>query len=238
VAGYDDISFADIKRTKDTIDWALLRALQWYRGDSLQTLVWDTISETLRTYGLFYLLRYGDVEFHSKREFQKIVSDDHADELARTEQYVDGFCTYHGPIDTSDEGYGRNVAFTGPTLNGWIANSSERTRKPAIKDGLKLHVGANGIKPVRNDSVDVLNQRMQNRGDRVNEGESGGGLLCYPVSGRSTVVKNTYDLGPFFFLYPIHLTNADEYSLAIGTDALYLHCHVQERRDDGSLIDL
>lgn len=233
------LTFEDIERTADTIDWRALRDLQWYRGDSVQTLVWDATEKTLRSYDLFYLLRYGDVEFYERSMFERIVGDGYADEIDRNARYVDGFCAYHGTIDTTDEGYGRDVAFTGGALGGWINETEDVSRKPRVQDGLKLTVDADNVTPVRNHSVDILNRRLKNRSDRMGDPDrDDGGLLCFPVSGRIDVVKDTYDLGDFFFLYPIALTTGDEYSLALGTDALYLHCHVQERQDDSLLIDI
>jgi CRISPR-associated endonuclease/helicase Cas3 len=233
------MAFDDVKPIADTIDWQTLRDLQWYRGDSVQALVYDSIGDTLRSYDLFYLLRYGDVEFHDRRAFERVVDDKYADEIDRNARYVDGFCSYHGTIDTTDEGYGRDVAFTGGALGGWIAATEDMGRKPRVMDGLKLTVDPNGLKSVRNSSVDLLNQRLQNRSDRMGDpDEDHGGILCFPVSGTTNAVKNTYRLGDFFFLYPVALTTGDVYSLAIGTDALYLHCHVQERGEDSLLIDI
>jgi CRISPR-associated endonuclease/helicase Cas3 len=232
-------TFDDIERTADTIDWRALRDLQWYRGDSVQALVWDTIEGELRSYDLFYLLRYGDVEFHERTRFEQIVDAEHAEEIGRKARYVDGFCTYHGTIDTTDEGYGRDVAFTGGVLGGWIAATEDAGRKPRVHDGLELTVDPNGLDPVRNDSVNLLNQRLKNRSDRMGDPDrDDGGLLCFPVSGTTNVVKNTYELGDFFFLYPVRLATSDPYSLALGTDALYLYCHVQERKDDSIFIDV
>lgn len=233
------LSFNDIERAADTIDWRVLRDLQWYRGNSLHALVWDGVEETLRSYSLFYLLRYGDVEFHKRDDFECIVGSEHANEIDRQARYVDGFCTYHGTIDTTDEGYGRNVAFTGSTLGGWIAETEDAGRKPRVVDGLKLRVDPEEVDPVRNDSVNILNQRLKNRSDRIGDpNKDDGGLLCFPISGTTKVVKKTYGLGEFFFLYPIAVTTGNAYSLATGTDALYLHCHVQERGDDSILIDI
>jgi CRISPR-associated endonuclease/helicase Cas3 len=178
------------------------------------------------------------VEFHERSAFERIVGEEYTDEIDRNARYVDGFCTYHGPIDTTDEGYGRNVAFTGGTLAGWIAETNDSGRKPQIIDGLKVTVDSDGVTRVRSDSVNVLNQRLKNRSERMGDtDENDGGLLCFPVSGTANVVKETYDLGSFFFFYPVALTTGEAYSLAIGTDALYLHCHVQERDDDSLLID-
>jgi len=232
------LTFADIERTADTIDWRALRQLQLYRGDSVQALVWDVKEETLRSYDLFYLLRYGDVEFHERSAFEVIVGDEYVEKLNRNARYVDGFCTHHGTIETTDEGYGRNVAFSGGVLGSWVSETEDSSRKPRVQDGLKLTVDSNEVNPVRNDSVDVLNQRLKNRSDRMGDPDKDdGGLLCFPISGRIDVVKNTYGLGHFFFLYPVALTTGEAYSLALGTDALYLHCHVQERQDDSILID-
>jgi len=231
------LTFGDIERTVQTIDWPTLRDLQWYRGDSIQALVWDRTENALRTYDLFYLLRYGDVKFYDRPAFERIVHDKYADRIDRDSRYVDGFCTYHGTIETTEEGYGRDVAFTGGALGGWIAETDDRARKPRVIDGLKLSVEPDGVEPVRNHSVDTLNQRLKNRSDRMGDKDrDDGGVLCFPVAGRIDVVKNTYGLGDFFFLYPIRLTIDDAYSLAIGTDALYLHCHVQEQQNDSLLV--
>jgi CRISPR-associated endonuclease/helicase Cas3 len=233
------LGFSDIERTADTIDWRVLRDLQWYRGDSVQALVWDATDEGLRSYDLFYLLRYGDVAFYERSTFERIIDDVYADEINRKARYVDGFCTYHGTIDTTDEGYGRDVAFTGGSLGGWIAETKDAGRKPRVQDGLKLTVDSDGLEPVRNGSVDVLNRRLKNRSDRMGDPDKDdGGVLCFPVVGTTDVIKHTYGLGDFFFLYPVWLTTGDAYSLALGTEALYLHCHVQERQDDSFLSDL
>lgn len=232
-----NLTFGDIERTANTIDWQALRSLQWYRSDSVQALVWNTVERELQSYDLFYLLRYGDVEFHERSTFERVVDDERAEEIDRKARYVDGFCTFNGTIEVSDNGYGRDVAFTGSTLGGWIAETEDAGRKPRVIDGVKLTVDPDGLKPVRNNSVDVLNQRLKNRSERMGDPDrKDGGLLCFPISGTTKVVKNTYDLGDFFFLYPIALTTGNSYSLALGTDALYLHCHVRERVNQ-SLID-
>jgi CRISPR-associated endonuclease/helicase Cas3 len=230
------LSFADLERTTDTVDWRTLRELQWYRGDSLQALVWDSVDDTLRSYDLFYLLRYGDVEFHDRSAFERIVPDEYVSTVDRQARYVDGFCTYYGPIETTEEGYGRDVAFTGASLAGWIAETDDRGRKPRVQSGLKVTVDAGELTPIRHGSVNTLNQRL--KGQSEDSARDDGGLLCFPVAGRSNVIKNTYELGPFFFLYPIAVSNSEPYSLALGTDALYLHCHIQEQRErDDSLLE-
>jgi CRISPR-associated endonuclease/helicase Cas3 len=72
-----------------------------------------------------------------------------------------------------------------------------------------------------------VNQRLQNRRDRLGEEA---GLLCYPVEMQQTAVKQRYGLDDFFFLYPVAVQDKQA-CLALGTDALYLHCHVMEEAE-------
>jgi CRISPR-associated endonuclease/helicase Cas3 len=232
----------DLKRATDAMDWQVLDDLQWYRGDSIQALVYDQIEDVVRTYDLFYLLRYGDIEFVERDEFERIVSAKYDEKVARNARYVDGFCIYNGTIETTDEGWGRSVAFTGPRLNDWLEDKPiDSDRTPRVLDGIKLTVSRDGNDLPRVPSLSVLNDRLQSRRERTPG--TGGGLLCYPVSMRPTVAKERYDLNEFFFLYQITLQGESAASLALGTDALYLHCHVMEEdnepsTDDNGLIGL
>ena len=223
----------DIERAKQSIDWRVLEKLQWYRGDSVQALVYDQTEDTVRTYDLFYLLRYGDVEFVTEREFKRIVPAEYEEQVSRTARYVDGFCLYSGTIQTTEEGWGRSVAFTGPRLSGWLNNGSgDTSRVPKVIDGVKLSVDPNGESQNRIQSLSTLNDRLRSRRERTPG--NGGGLLCYPVSTKPTVTKERYNLDEFFFLYPVALQGETAASLALGTDALYLHCHVMEEDNDST----
>jgi len=223
----------DIQRAKESIDWRVLDKLQWYRGDSVQALVYDQTEDTVRTYDLFYLLRYGDVEFVTEREFKRIVPAEYEEQVSRTARYVDGFCLYSGTIQTTEEGWGRSVAFTGPRLSGWLNNGSgDTSRVPKVIDGVKLSVDPNGESQNRIQSLSTLNDRLRSRRERTPG--NGGGLLCYPVSTKPTVTKERYNLDEFFFLYPVALQGGTAASLALGTDALYLHCHVMEEDNDST----
>lgn len=228
----------DVVRTKEAIDWQVLSNLQWYRGDSIQALVYDRTREALTTYNMFYLLRHGDVEFFEEVAFRQVVPRELASQVDRYDRYVDGFCTFDGTIET-DEGYGRDVYLTGATLNGWLRQGSQNREPltPAVLPGMKIQVSP-GDGGSRVPSVDLVNQRLNNRRERLPGND--GGILCYAVPGKHGMVKSLYDLGPFFFLYPVGIDAETSYSLAIGTDALYLHCHVQDRRqqDDGGLIGI
>ena len=99
-------------------------------------------------------------------------------------------------------------------------------------DGVKLSVDPNGESQNRIQSLSTLNDRLRSRRERTPG--NGGGLLCYPVSTKPTVTKERYNLDEFFFLYPVALQGETAASLALGTDALYLHCHVMEEDNDST----
>ncbi|MFD1588206.1 type I-D CRISPR-associated helicase Cas3' [Halorientalis brevis] len=219
-------SLRDMEAFTDALDWRVLTALQWYRGDNIQALVYDRTRDRITTYDLFYLLRYGDVEFVDRNTFEQCAPPDQRSKIDRQERYVDGFCLYDGTIETNDEGFGRNVYFTGAVLNAWIDGTSNTSRKPQIQTGLQIDVDPNDTGS-RVPSVTKVNESLRERGQNSIDDESG--LLCYAVSGTPNRVKRQYELDDFFFLYPIRVQNEDLHSLAVGTDALYLHCHVLEQ---------
>jgi len=226
-----NLGYNDIQRAKEAVDWGVLDDLQWYRGDSIQALVYDLTEDIVRTYNLFYLLRYGDIEFIDRQEFERSIPADAEEMVSRNARYVDGFCLYRGTVQTTEEGLGRSVAFTGPRLNSWLTTESiDSGRTPEMLGGVKLSVTPNGEGQPRVQSLSVLNERLRSRRERTPG--TGGGLLCYPVSMRPTVAKERYGLGEFFFLYPVALQGETAASLAIGTDALYLHCHVMEENEN------
>jgi CRISPR-associated endonuclease/helicase Cas3 len=224
-----DVGFEhpDVRRTKKCLDWSVLDDLQWYRGDSIQALVYDRTTDRLQPYDLMYLLRYGDVEFYTENEFESVVPDKLGD-MERYSRYVDGFCTYDGRIPTTNEGYGRDVYFTGANLVSWLQDSNETTRKPRVLPGLKVQVALpDGMRREhRIRTLDKLNNYLNDRADRTPG--TGGGILCYAAYGTSQQIKQWYDLGPFFFIYQVAAHTSDPYRLAIGTDALYLDCHVRD----------
>jgi CRISPR-associated endonuclease/helicase Cas3 len=220
-----EFSLRDMEAFTKTLDWRILTALQWYRGDNIQSLVYDRKRDQVTTYDMFYLLRYGDVEFLDRHEFEEIIPDNQKKHLDHYGRYVEGFCKYDGIIQTNEEGFGRNVFFTGGVLHQWIDGTTDRSRKPQMKSGFKLDVDPNGTGS-RVPSISKVNDKLRER--RSKDGIESG-LLCYPVNGYPSRVKRQYNLNEFFFLYPVRVQGQEVHSLAIGTDALYLHCHIIEQ---------
>ncbi|GGN23517.1 type I-D CRISPR-associated helicase Cas3' [Halarchaeum nitratireducens] len=222
--GDPPLTRSDVETHADVIDSAAERTLQWYRGGSLQALVYDRdpgADEPIKTYDLFYLLRYGDVEFFSRSDFDKLVPEDHADDVSHLAPYVTGYCTYDGTIETNDDGYGRSVRLQAiPEIYSWLRGdgADEGTRKPRELDGIGIDVDPDGADRIT--SIAHLRDEMDEDLD----------VLCYALKGNPSKVKNRYDLGTFLFLYPLTLGD-EQWCVALGLDALYLHCAVQESQN-------
>lgn len=224
VESNEGITIHDVRRSIKAIDETTREALQWYRGNSMQALVYDTSNETdneLKPYDLFYLLRYGNVTFYEKTKFKRCIPSKHEDGVDRSEEYVVGFCEYSGPIPTTEEGYGRDVAFKPtPRVRDWLNNKPSKPRK--IR-GLSVDATPQSGAQPRVDSIEPLRTGLKKEK-----------ILCFPEPRRPRKVKNQYNLGAFFFLYPLEKTRKN-WTLALGTDALYLHCRAEEekRKFDG-----
>lgn len=231
-----EITKDDMSRYMDPVKKSIEKSLQWYRGQSIQALVFDESAEgenQLKAYNLLYLLRHGDVTFYQKKVFKNQIPDEHATEVGRYEPYIVGYCVYEKPIPSTEEGYGRSVSFeaTGPIYQ-WLKldrGKNRKTRTPKRTTGLSIDIDASEGQP-RVPSVEHVRDILEDTE-----------VICYPLEGSSRQIKNRYRLGDFFFLYPFQISNQvcdGPMSIAIGTDAFYLHCHVQQNYEELSNLGL
>lgn len=227
-----DLSRSNLERRVDVISEAIEDKLQWYRGDSLQVLVYDRTAdaeEKIKTYNLFYLLRYGDITFYPRDEFvETVVPDDHTAAADHAAKFVNGYCTYDGTIDTESE-YGRDVTLeaTSEALR-WLKSGDgkqQRTRKPHILSELSVDVDVE-------DGSDRIGSSLEHLRDELKGGLD---ILCYVVDSSPGKAKNQYKLGSFFFLYGMFVAGEGLKSAALGTDALYLHCADEDANNTADL---
>lgn len=211
-----------LARLHEMADTPLAEQLLTYRSDSIQTLVYDRRSQRVQTYGIPYLLRHGDVSFHSRRAFFDLLPDRLHDEAADLEAYSAGYCVYQGRYcpsgsgsDGNDDGQltGRSVSYKATGQIYRLLDSDPTERTPEVCTGLEIETAP----PVN--GLDLLK-------DELAEEE----LLCYPLESRATEVRNRYRLGPFAFVYPLVYTESAA-AIAFSHDALYLHCQVCDRRE-------
>lgn len=206
----------DLKRLHKWKDYDLIEELKSYRGNGLQVMVRDHLTEEMKLYDLFHLLRWGRIEFKSQERFREGLTEQERRYYDAYARYAVGFCEYRGkiPTETDEEsGYaGRGVFLhaEGRALYA-MRNTPDRQRQPRVVAGLSVRVEDNGTQSVG--GLDYLR-------DRMTEAER----LCYVVPGNPSTNEAVYGLDDFFFLYSL-----DVDSIAIGTTALYMHCLVQDR---------
>lgn len=206
-----------LKRLHKWTDCDLINELKSYRGSGLQVMVKDQTDDVspLKLYDIFYLLRWGQIEFLPPAEFESTLSNEEKRYYQAYSDYAVGFCIYEGKISTNpgDDGYsGRSVMLHAESSAlHRMKNESDVQRTPEVVDGLAVDVDTENAPPINGASYlrDIMTEAKR---------------LCYIVPGHSSTVKTMYGLGEFFFLYPL-----GEDSIAMGLNALYLHCLVQDR---------
>ena len=209
---------SDLKRLHDVAGSPLLNKLRTYRGDSVQTVVYNSQSQTLQTYNIPHLLRHGNISFHSKEEFLTLLPENLHDQVSRLEPYSSGYCFYQGSYeeetDSTEEqqSTGRKVTYkaTGE-LYTLLSDTSRDIRTPKVCTGLEIETEPS----VR--GLDLLKEDLS-----MDE------ILCYPIEGHVSQIQNQYSLGAFGFIYPLYYTEGDA-AVAFSHDALYLHCRIQDQ---------
>ncbi|NGM71597.1 type I-D CRISPR-associated helicase Cas3' [Natronolimnobius sp. AArcel1] len=221
----EGLSESDLQRIHGVADSELLETLKTYRGESVQTLVYNQRSQTVQTYNLPYLLRHSDISFHTRDDFLTHLPDELIDQVSRLEPYSSGYCIYRGDFQPSeidsDQAAGRLFTYkaTGE-LYSLLSDHPRDIRTPEVCTGLEVEVtpSVNG--------VDILKDDLST--DQI---------LCYPLEGHVSQIQNQYSLGSFGFIYPL-LYSEGEAAVAFGHDALYLHCRVQDRiQEESSTFD-
>lgn len=211
-----EVEKSDLERLHKWTKKRVLDELQPYRGSGFQVMVKDKTSDNpeLKLYDVFYLLRHGQVRFLPREQFRENLSSQEYNFYRAYGAYAVGFCEFYGRVDSSTDGKysGRRVRLTDErgALHASKTSSSE-ARDPVVVDGLSVRVDPDGASP-----VDGLGHLQ----DEMTDAER----LCYVLPGAPSANKTIYDLDSFFFLYPM-----DDASLALGTDAFYMHCLVQDR---------
>jgi CRISPR-associated endonuclease/helicase Cas3 len=191
---------------------AFADTLSTYRNNGLSTLVYDTTSDEVYSYSLFYFLRWGDIEFLTESEFENHVPDRHRRDIQQKKRYSTGFCVYNGQRETADDEDNQRTARLGATqVLRELTELDPEQREPVTLTGLQIRV---------EDPVQGLAKLNRALADRP--------FLCYPIEGSSYRIQQEFNLDDFFFLYDLTDLRGN-YSLAVGLNSLYLHCHVVNR---------
>ncbi|AUV82904.1 type I-D CRISPR-associated helicase Cas3' [Salinigranum rubrum] len=207
----------DVQRLHNAANRGVLDGLKTYRGESIQTLVFDQQEQSMQAYNIPYLLRHGSVSFVPREEFlNRVPESEHAD-VRRLKEYSAGYCIYRGSADNDGEAAeyaGRHVAYkaTGQ-LYTLLSDHPRNSREPKRVTGLEVE-------------VDGHVEGLSHLKDALSERE----VLCYALEGNASKIQNLYSLGPFGFIYPLRYSGGDA-AVAFGHDALHLHCRVQDQAE-------
>ncbi len=191
----------------------LLDQLQPYRSHSINTLLYDTQTNEISTYSPITLIRNEDIRFVPEDEFYAEVPNSLHESARGEDPFTEGYCIRYGTNRNSeeDESGGDVRVIPSPYLRYEIEKDVE-DREPIVTDGLQLWA-EEGLAP----NLNYFNDELQDRK-----------FICHVANGDNYEVSGRLNLDPFFRLYNVRDVRDKNMSLALGHNALYLHCHVQD----------
>lgn len=208
----------DIERMWEMAQSPIGESLQSYRQSSLTCLVYDERTETVKTYSIPNIVRLAEVEFLTEPEFDMRLNNVgiNPDLYNSEKRYVQSFAWMKGHKN------GETLRNPHIVPNNQLQNmlsKEPKHRKPRIISSIEFTVDDTE----QIDGLSVLNRQLT-----VNlRGTDGTNLIGYATEGHPAEIQTVYDLDEFFFTNPISDMNG-EYTLALGSNAMYLYCHVQE----------
>ncbi len=210
----------DIQRMWELSQSPLGEAMQSYRQSSLTALVYDAREEckSVKTYPITGLLRFADIEFLTEPMFDyRLQGEDIDPSMYDSEkQYVQAFAWMNGSCSGETL---RNPHVAPTDQFQHMLGRDPKKREPAILDTIEFTVEDNR----ELEGLATLNKQL----DKELRGTNGTNIVGYATEGHPAQIQTVYGLDEFFFTNPIANLNG-QYTLALGENALYLYCHVQE----------
>lgn len=201
-----------LARILDGKESKLLEHLKPYRQGGFQTLLFDKTStgeSSLKTYGTIPLTRTGDVEYVERDDFFSRIPSNLKSQAEDAEEHTTGYAIYRGELPP-DANIGKVCIVPSLSLRQQIEKRDVLDREPVVTDGLSLRT-VNGERPVK--GLSILNKHLQQEE-----------VLAYPVNETGFMASRRYGTGAFTFLNDLADTR-QQVSVALGHDALYVHCN-------------
>jgi len=219
---FEDLDY-NVRKSDIQEKWNLSKsefgnAMQSYRQSSLTALYYDVETDSVKTYSIPSLLRIGDVEFLTESEFDyRLKSQGIANpKLYDSEkQYVQTYAWFNGFYNGEKL---RNPHVVPSSQLKHMVTKKPENRKPQLINSIEFTVeNTDGIK-----GLDTLNNQLHTE---LNSNSTE--ITGYITEGHPSEIQKIYGLDEFFFTNPIANMNG-EYTMALGENAQYLYCHVQE----------
>lgn len=214
-----DIRKEDVDKLWKVSQTKLGEAMQSYRQSSLTALYYDTRTKSVKTYSIASLLRFGDVEFLTEPEFDhrlKSVGIDNPGLYDGEKRYAQTYAWLNG-FRNEDKLRNPHLAPTDQIQH--MIGTDPKERYPELIRSLEFTVDDTAELRGLNVLNKQLNQKLR--------GENSTDIVGYATEGHPAQIQTVYGLDEFFFTNPIDNMNG-EYTMALGENAQYLHCHVQE----------
>ena len=198
-------SVGDLERSTKPETLELMDELSSFRGNGIDVAYYDFANNKFGTYNAFFLMRWANMDVLSKKQFIKMVPEEHHKKIEEVSKRVFGYARINNLIDKP-----RHVSFVG--RNPEQMDLPEEERRPGKIYGI-LPIVKNYSDP--NDHLDI---------SRIVNNIKAAGLFCRYLSNKGKVSKKLYDIDDYIFL-----TDFKAGSLAIGLDAIYVDCVIHER---------
>ncbi len=218
--GEYDVRKADAERLWKMSLTPLGEAMQSYRQSSLTCLYYDKRTKSVKTYSISSLLRFGNVEFLTEAEFdyklKKEAGINDPSIYDSEKRYVQAYAWLNG-FQKGERLRNPHLAPTNQIQN--MVSENPKKRYPELIKSLEFTV----------DNTDELKglSKLNKELNKNLKGENGTNIIGYVTEGHPAQIQTIYGLDEFFFTTPIANMNG-EYTIAIGENAQYLYCHVQE----------
>jgi len=199
----DDVGYLEKSTKSELLD--LMDELSSFRGNGIDIAYFDPDNNKFGTYNAFFLMRWANMDVVSKAQFKKRVPEEHHKRIEEVSKRVFGYALINSLIDKP-----RHVSFVG--RNPEQMDLPEEKRRPGKIYGI-FPVVKNYNDP--NDHLDI---------SRIVNNIKATGLFCRCLSNIGKVSKKLYDIDDYIFL-----TDFKDGCLAIGLDAIYVDCVIQER---------
>lgn len=211
---------SDIEKLWKKSQTPIGEAMQSYRQSSLTAIVYDDREDcqTVKTYPISSLLRFADIEFLTEPMFDhRLESRDIDTSLYDSEkQYVQAYAWMNG-YKSGENLRNPHIAPT-DQIQHMLGNDPKK-RYPTIMNNIEFTVEDTD----ELQGLGTLNKQLS----KNLRSDTGTNIIGYATEGHPAQIQTVYSLDEFFFTNPITDLNG-QYTLALGENALYLHCHVQE----------
>jgi|GEM_PF-1076127 len=186
-----------------------MKELSPFRSSSFSlTIFYEPMGE-LKSYDLFFLLRWADLEIMGRSDFIRRLPGSLKDEIKNHERDVFGYAWVHGLRDKP-----RSVSLSGRNIDQLLM--PEDTRIPLLEFGIQLITSSDEGISIRN--ISLIENEIKKRG-----------IMCRYLDLPAYQSKKCYELGDYARIF-----SYKHGSLVIGLDAFIADCAIAESRNNSN----